>query len=240
MEQLEKYSWLNEYLEAVEKALGAMDLATLQPTSWQHFQPLIAKEWLEWFEAIVKERERKGVSFETLSRGFEPDLCREHLFFTLEDLKSARWPLEKRLAMSDFFYQLLKAQMPQGDLFGLNGSTRRHRRAEIEEIMKGDFEQGSPSAARELGKLYNGAYNLGAALYLDFYMGKAVENWGPYELPDGKILVIKELRFLHPVEIWPDIKTSCDKIDIYAVYEGVKFATDLIACHSYYTGDTIK
>jgi hypothetical protein len=240
MEAPEKFSWLDEYLTALEKSIGFMDLSTLQPTSWKHFQPLIAKEWLDWFWTIIEEREKKHVPFTEIARHLEPDLCREHLLFTLEDLKSARWPREKRLTVADFFYQTLKAQMPQGDLFGLYGSTRRHSEQDIEGIMTQEFVEGTPELAREFGKLYNAAYNLGASLYLDFYMGKAIENWGPYELPDGKMMVIKEMRNLRPLEIWPEILTKTNKVNLYAVYEGVTFSTDLIACHTQYAGDVIQ
>lgn len=239
MAQPEKYSWLDEYLESTEKSLGFMDLTTLQPTSWRHFHPLIANEWLNWFWKIIEEIEKRRVPFETIARGLEPDLCREYLLFTLEDLKSAHWQLKKRLRVADFFYQTLRAQTPRSDLFGLYGSTKRHSAEEIKTLVEKPFEQGTPAIARELGKLYNAAYNLGASLYLDFYMGKAIENWGPYELPDGKILVFKQMRFLKPLGVWKNIGTACNKIDLYAVYEGVKFSTDLIACHTQYEGDVI-
>lgn len=239
MAQPEKYSWLDEFLNSLQQALGFMDLSTLQPTSWRHFQPLIAREWLEWFWRIIEAREKLNVPFESLAKIFEPDLCREHLLFTLEDLKTARWPREKRLVVADFLYQILRAQMPQGDEFGLHGTTRRHTPAEIEQMLKKPFVAGTPLTARRLGKLYNGAYNLGAALYLDFYMGKAIENYGPYPLGGGKILVIKDMRYLRPVEIWPDINTPADRLVWYAVYENVKFATDMIACHTRYEGDPI-
>lgn len=240
MEQLEKYSWLDEFLQALEKTLGFMDLSTLQPTSWRHFQPLIAQEWLDWFWRIIEKRNEQNIPFETVAQVLQPDLCREHLLFTLEDLKTAHWPLEKRLQVANFFYQTLKAQMPQGDLFGLYGTTRRHSQNDIRSLMQNSFEQGTPEIARELGKLYNGAYNLGASLYLDFYMGKAVENWGPYQLENNQILVIKEMRFLRPTEIWSDIKTTMNKIGLFAVYENVEFSTDLIACHTQYKGDVIN
>lgn len=237
---MEKYTWINEFLDAVEKSLGFMDLSTLQPTSWRHFQPLIAKEWLEWFWEIIQERGHKQIPYSALAKVFEPDLCREHLIFTLEDLKTARWPREKRLKVADFLYQILKVQMPQGDLFGLRGTTRRHTKTEVEEMLKKKFEKGTPEIARELGKLYNAVYNLGASLYLDFYMGKAVENWGPYKLKNGEILVIKQMRHLKPVKVWPNINTDAEKLTLYAVYKNVEFSTDLIACHTQYRGDTIN
>ncbi len=241
MEQQEKYSWLDEYLESLERSLGFMDLSTLQPTSWRHFQPLIAKEWLLWFWNIIEEAERQKISYTEIAKCLEPDLCREHLCFVLEDLKTAKWELGKRLKVADFFYQVLKVQMPQGDLFGLEGTTKRHSSEEIEQIVNtGDFNKGTPEIAREFGKLYNAAYNLGASLYLDFYMGKAIENLGPYKLDNGRILVIKEMRFFRPLEIWPSLNTQCEKIDLYVIYENVKFSTDLIACHTQYEGDVIN
>lgn len=239
METKAPKTWHDEFLESCERALGFMDLSTLQPTSWRHFQPLIAKEWLEWFWKLIRVKERKQISPVQLAKTLEPALCREHLIFTLEDLKSARWPREKRLKVADFFYHILDAQMPHGDPFGLRGTTKRHTHDEVADIMPRKFQKGNPKVARELGKLYNAAYNLGAALHLDFYMGKAIENWGPYELPDGRILVIKEMRYLKVPDIWPHVKTKVHNMDLYAVYEGVKFSTDLIACHTQYEGDTI-
>ena len=240
MEQPEKFFWLDEFLDSLQKSIGFMDLTTLQPTSWRHFQPLISAEWLEWFWQIVETREQKNIPYEHIAQNFEPDLCREHLLFTLEDLKSAHWPLVRRLKIADFFYQTLKAQMPQGDLFGWHGSTKRHSAQEVKQLMRLKFTEGTPYIARELGKLYNGAYNLGAALYLDFYMGKAIENWGSYELPDGNILVVKQMRNLKPIEIWPNIETQSSLINLYTVYQGVTFSTDLIACHTQYQGDTLQ
>jgi len=228
---------LDEFLEAMEASLGAMDLSTLQPTSWRHSQPLNAAEWLEWFDRIVQTRKEKNIPFEKIAPHLPPDLCREHLFFTIEDLKTAHWPKEKRLETAEFFHQTLAAQMEPGDLFGLRGTTKP--RFDVPAIMRKKFRQGTPEAARALGKLYNAAYNIGAALYLDYYMGNAIENYGPYPLGDGRILVVKEMRHLRPTELWPARSTAADRLRLYCVYEDVKFATDLIACHTFYQGDPI-
>ncbi|MBV9349565.1 MAG: hypothetical protein JO026_02340 [Patescibacteria group bacterium] len=240
MEPPEKYSWIDEFLAAAEEALGFMDISTLQPTSWRHFQPLVAKEWLAWLERIVTEREKQNIPFTTVAAALDLDLCREQLLFTLEDLKTAHYPVAKRLAIADFFYQTLVVQTPQGDPSGLHGTTRKHSREEVTELMQKDFAAGNPEAARALGKLYNGAYNLGAALYLDFYMAKAIENWGPYEITQGRILVVKRMKNLLPTAVWDKIDTPIQDATIYAVYEGVKFSTDLVSCHTRYIGDAIR
>jgi hypothetical protein len=234
---VKKNHWLDEFLDATEKSLGAMDLATLQPTSWRHVQPLAAAEWLDWFYRIMSAQKEKKVSFKQLARFFPPDLCREHLFFTLEDLKVARWPKKKRLEVADFFYQLLRAQMEPNDLFGFQGTTKP--KLDVFRVMEKKFQVGTPHIARNLGKLYNAAYNLGAALYLDYYMGNAIENYGPYSLEGNRILVVKVMRHLRPKELWPNKSMPADSITLYCVYENVTFNTDLIACHTQYGGDPI-
>ena len=237
MVKQERFSWIDEFLDATEESLGLMDLSTLQPTSWRHFQPLIAQEWLRWFAPIIEKSSQYDAK--RLAPTLEPDLCREHLLFTAEDLKSARIPKAERMKFAEFFYELLKAQMPHGDAFGLRGTTKKHTDSQIAAMRRLKFEKGAPETARELGRLYNGAYNLGAALYLDFYMGLAVENFGPYKIGKNKILVVKEMRNLRPKEIWPHLKTKANRIVLYTIYKDVEFCTDMIACHTRYSGDII-
>lgn len=191
MEQQAKYFWLDDFLESIERTFGFMDLSTLQPTSWRHFQPLIAKEWLAWFERIQKEAKKQNVPIEKVAKSIPSDMIREGMLFLFEDLKTARWPKEKRLEMAEFFYKMQTSVLKE-DYFGLKGTNKKHSKQEVQEILKKDFVSGSPEAARELGKLYNAAYNLGAALFLDFYMGAPIENYGAYNLGNGQILVVKE------------------------------------------------
>ena len=229
MEKPATYSWLDYYLESAERSLGQMDFSTISPTSWRHTHPLFAAAWLDWFNRIVQAAREKKIPYESLASFLHPDLCREHLFFTLEDLKVARWPQIRRMELADFFYQLLKAQMEPDDLFGLYGSTRP--KMDLSAIQDKKFKQGTPDAARALGRLYNAAYNLSTALYLDYYMGNGIENYGPYPLTDGRILVIKEMRHLCPTILWPKFGGVPDRFRLLCIYRGVSFSTTLIACH---------
>ncbi|MBI2445233.1 hypothetical protein HYV43_02485 [Candidatus Micrarchaeota archaeon] len=230
-------AWLDEYLESTEKSLAQMDLSTISPTSWRHTQPLFAQAWLNWFSKIVDTVKEKNIPYATIAQFFPPDLCREHLFFTLEDVKVAKWPQEKRLEYADFFYQLLNAQMEPGDLFGIQGSTRP--KLDLAAIRAKTFQTGTPDSARALGRLYNAAYNLSTALYLDYYMGNGIENYGPYPLGGGRILVVKEMRHLFPTLLWPRFQAAADHVKLYCIYQDVSFSTTLIACHGNYVGDPI-
>lgn len=231
--------WIDEFLDAAQLALGAMDLATLQPTSWLHVHPLTSQEWLDWFYRIVQAQKRQKVAWEKLGKALHPALVQLHLMFTLEDAKVAQLPFEKRMEIANFFHNILRASK-QSDYFSLHGTNLIHSPKEVEQIMQRKFVKGTPDAARALGRLHNAAYNLGAALYLDFYMDQAIQNDGPYELQGGRQLVVKEANSLRPTEIWPDISTSAEKIDIYAVYEGVDYSLDFISCHSQFQGDPIE
>ncbi len=237
-EEEEAFGWLDEYLESLQRSLGQMDLSTISPTSWRHTQPLFAEAWLEWFSKIIEAQKTKQVPYAKISHFFPPDLCREHLLFTLEDMKVARWSNEKRMEFANFFYQMLKAQMQPGDLFGIRGSTRP--KMDLDAVKAKEFQKGTPEAARTLGRLYNSAYNLATTLYLDYYMGNGIENYGPYPLDDNRILVVKEMRHLSPSPLWPGFKAPADHLRLYCIYQDVSFSTTLIACHGNYTGDPIN
>lgn len=234
----DKFGWLDEFLDAVQASLGAMDLSTLQPTSWLHFQPLVDQEWLDWFYSLKKECDEQKISFKQLAKAFPPGLCREHLLFTLQDLKSGRWPREKRLEIAEWFYKIIRAGS-QGDYFGLEGSNLVHAPEQVQMILQKQFVEGSVESARALGRLHNAAYNLGAALYLDFYMGKPARNCGPYYLDNDRQLVVKQAFFLKPKQIWPDIASCAENIELFAIYQGTRFSVDFISCHSQFDGDAI-
>ncbi|MBI5035748.1 hypothetical protein HZC09_00240 [Candidatus Micrarchaeota archaeon] len=72
-------------------------------------------------------------------------------------------------------------------------------------------------------------------------MDKSIENYGPYQLGGNRILVIRDVKFLKPIDIWPQsAEVAADNLVSYSIYEGVSFSCDLIPCHSILTGDTIN
>lgn len=231
--------WLDEFLDATQATLGRMDFETLQPCSHQHFLPLIAKEWLPWFERIMDAREERQMPWSDVARAFSPVLAREHLIFTLEDLKVARWPLEKRLKAAGFFNRLMRATIPE-DSYSTDGTARVHSAVQVRQILGKKFQDATPASAKVLGRLYNAMYNLAAAWYLDFFMGIGAINYGPYPLKRGQSLFLKTSPDIKPLAVWPQAaEVPGKRIELFQIYQGTKVSVDLISCHVRYDGNAI-
>ena len=232
--------WLDEYLDAMQTTLGRMDFETLQPCSHQHFLPLIAKEWLPWFERIVDAREQQQMPWSHVAAAFSPVLAREHLIFALEDFKVARWPFGKRMKIINFFNQLMSENI-SSDPYATNGTACMHSHEQVRRFLKKEYQDATPETARELGKLYNALYNLSAAWYLDFLMGIGAVNYGPYPAGKAQNLFMKTSPDIRPTQVWPQASALPGKrIELFQIYDGVRPFVDLISCHVQYDGDPIS
>ncbi|MBI4360809.1 hypothetical protein HY572_03485 [Candidatus Micrarchaeota archaeon] len=240
MVEKESYSWLDEYLDAVEAALGNMDFSTLQPCSHQHVMPLAAAEWLEWFEGLMDACEERQIPFSDIADAFSPALAWEHFFFVLETMKAARWPREKRLRTARFFENVFRAGFKHNP-FGKKRECILDSDEKIRQTMTQPFQEGTVSAARSLGKLYNASYNLAAAWYLDFFMGIGAVNDGPYRLDDKTALLHKAAPDLKPDLLWPEArKMPFKRLDWFQAYEGITISVDLISCHTRFDGNAVN
>lgn len=232
--------WIDEYLDSMQATLGRMDFETLQPCSHQHFLPLIAKEWLPWFERIVDACEKQQMPWRRVADAFSPVLAREHLIFALEDLKVAKWPLARRMKIVNFFNQLMRQSIPN-DPYATDGTACSHSNEQVRGFLKKKYQNATPSDARSLGKLYNALYNLSAAWYLDFLMGIGAVNYGPYPVGRGQSLFMKTSPDIQPTKVWPQASTLLGKrIELFQIYEDVRPSVDLISCHVQYEGDPIS
>jgi hypothetical protein len=238
MEAPATYDWLDDLLDASEKTLGLLDIETMQPTSWRHAHPLFAKEWLDWFYTIIQEVKKQSISRKQLFACLSPALWRMHFAqFILEDFKSAQYPKEKRMEIVDFFQPLIMSAR-NGDYFAQQGTNLPMTEEQVSELLQRPFVEGN-AAGRELAKMFNATYNMGAGMYIDFYLDKVIENQGPYPVGKNQILVVKEMRFLSPTEIFPKVDTGVEKMTWYAVYENLGFRVSLIPAHSQYDGQPI-
>ncbi len=238
-------SWIDQYVESVLAALGAMDFGTLQPFDHLQFQPLMAKEFVEKIDEFVRRAKTQNIPFRELAAlwpGMSSLRCQ--LYFLLLDLKCARIPREKRLELADFFFNMLSAGA-KDDVFGFR-SNIVHTTGEVKELLSAkQLKQATPEIARWLGKIYTALYNLGAGYYVDFYFDYGAENEGPYDVSGlfgpGHVLVIKRFTGMKPVELFTTAAAFiADDIRIYSIYQNVIYRTDMISLHATYDGDTIN
>jgi hypothetical protein len=228
---------IKDFIQSMQAALGNMDLSTYEPINPFLFHPLFDQEWVERIKEVVEKSKNRSLP-ELAEKIKGNSNLRSQLFFLLLDLKSAKVEKDERLKIVDFFYQLLKIKA-KGDLYG-EKSNIAHTEEEVQEILKKEFTVANSEIAKLLGRIYSAAYHFANGLYSDFYTDYGVENFGPYDLENGEILVIKHFEDLKPTKLWPQIKTSCKTMTIYCVYKDVKFKCDAISAHTVYEGDQIE
>tara|TARA_Y100000310_G_scaffold338648_1_gene428892 strand:+ start:4681 stop:5709 length:1029 start_codon:yes stop_codon:yes gene_type:complete len=229
---------LTKFVESYVQAIGDMDMTTFEPLSLFGFHPMFDKEWIARIEKCMEYS--KHVSMDDLAKKIKnASHLRAQLCFILMDLKTAGIAPEKRKKIAEWVYSLLE-KLAKKDVNGFK-SNIKHTHSEIEKIMKKKFEKGSIEAGKLLGRLYTSAYHLVNGLYTDFYTDWGIENIGPYDLGDGRILVIKKFANLNPKLLWAHTKDfPCSGFTIYSVYKDVKFSCDAISVHTQYEGDPIK
>lgn len=239
------HSWLDQYIESVHTALGAMDFGTLQPFDHLQFSPLIAKEWIEKISELMKRTKEQNMSTKELAAlwpGMSSLRCQ--MCFMILDLKSVRIPKEKCVEITRFLFEMLQHGAKE-DVHGFNSNITMTKKEVKALFKKKQLKRATPAIAKNLGMIYNSLYNLGAGYYVDFYLDYGIENDGPYDVSEiyglGHILVIKHVRGMKPVELFPEAEGFiADDVTIYCVYKDVKYTTNLVSVHSIYEGDTIN
>ena len=237
-------NWFREFASSVLTAVGVMDFFTLRPFSHFELHPLFSKEMVSYLNEIIDEFEKKGITYRQLAEVVNPTNLRAQLYFAILDMKCAHTPKENRIRISNFFKGILDAKMFE-DPFVNNRKNLIHTPEEIDTLLqKIEFKSADENIARQLGRVYAAGFHLVNGLYTDIYTDYGVENYGPYKTKkfgEGHFMVIKHLKDLRPVEIWPNTEGVMHKeIKIYCIYSGIEYYTSFVSCHSVYKGDAIK
>lgn len=241
----ENASWVDDFVSSYDKAIHDMDWDTLRPFSFLQFHPLYASQWRSKIISLLDACKNQGISDADLAKlGWDAGIWRDQLFFLSLDMKSARVPVEKRLAVFEFFNRGILASVFR-DHYGKN-SNIGHKQSEVSAMLREyPWHHGNPEHARQLGKLYSAAIHLVHALYGDIYTGYSADNFGPYDVSrkygKGHILVIRKFRDLKPLDVWPRVDSfPCKSLWIYTVYSGVSYSCDAISCHSIFKGNVLE
>lgn len=231
---------IKKFIYSFLKAVGNMDISTLEPMSNFMFHPLFAKEWVDKIEQVIEFVEKENLSFEDIAKLISgPSHLRAQFFFLLCDLKCAKTEKEKRIKIANFWNVVLKKKAVE-DEYG-EESNIVHTKDDIKNLIWDvRFNQGNEEIGKEIGRLYSAGYHLVNGLYTDFYTDFGVECFGQYILDNDHILVIRQFNDLNPKELWPEIDSPCERLTIHTIYKNIKFRCDAISVHSIFEGDTIK
>ncbi len=214
-----------------------MDISTIKPMDNFMFHPLFDEQWLRRIERVIDEKNKQDKTITEIAGAIDGlSHHKAQYLFLLLDAKSAHAKKARRMRLARFFHDIL-LEKAKADHCGFK-SNIGHSFFEIEEILKKPFRKADPKTAKMLGRLYTTAYHFVNGLYTDFYTDYGVENFGPYNLGKGKILVIKHFQDLRPEAIW-NTGSPAKTMTIYSIYQGVRFKTDAISCHTMYEGDPI-
>lgn len=233
-----EFSWIDELMQASKTALNNMDIGTMKPINFTEIEHYFAKEWVfKIFQILEKSKELK-ISHKTLAKVMHaPSVKRVEVLLTLINAKLANIKKEYRIKIAEFFYKMLKS-VCLTDPFAMQKNII-HNKAHIKKI-KSKLKPANPKIAKKLGRLTNSCYNLSYGLYGDINPQICYDNFGPYKIGKG-ILVIKKFQNLMPIKLWGDLVSDipCNTIKLYCYYENVDFSIDMLT-HTILKGDTIN
>lgn len=229
-----------DFINSMTHTIGNVDMTTIKPVHSLVFHPLFDKEWLARIEQVRCCVQEGHLSLQEAADSISgASHLRTQYKFLLNDLKSADLPRAKRVALAEFFHDLLSIKAID-DIYGCK-SNIVHTQDEIAAIEHRSFQPGEPKIARILAQLYNAGYHFVNGLYTDFYTDFGVENFGSYALDNERNLLVRHFTDLCPTIIWPELVHSPGKtLTIYLVFKGAKFYCNAISCHSFYEGNPIQ
>lgn len=235
--------WIDEYAKATHKAFIGMVPSSWGPVDGFAVQKVLANVFIDrMYESISKAIE-KNLSFEEVAKTFpSPSTLRASLFtslFTAYQFAEPK-PKEKMRAIVDFSIKLL-SQVFKEDIWAYK-SNIIHTSKDIEGIISNiPWKDGSPEKAKMLGKLYSTMDAYSHAVYRDFFPQEVHDIYGPYQLNESEILLIKHFPKIYAPELWSDLKDiKYRDIKIFQIYKDVNFECELIGMHSRYQGDLIN
>lgn len=225
------------FLQSFVSSVTAMDFSTFNDTiSWDRYDPLVANNWTKRILNMVDDCEQMGLEPLEVAKLFpSTSELRGTMFFELWLTKFAKVSKEQRLKIFDFFSQALKALCLE-DPYG-QSKNLIHSGEKIENLVS-KTSLASPEIARKLGRLVSACYHLGHAFYSDMHPTVVYDNYGPYHLANGQMIVVKDFgNFV--TSLWRESQNfTFNHIQIVAVYRGVGMAVDSVS-HVQYVGDPI-
>jgi len=221
--------WLNEFLTAYSRAVTNSGESAWFPFSTYRFYPLHYDLDLKRWDHVSATAKRKGATPQALATTIAgPLTIRTDLHFALHAGKVANeWEAERTKRVIEFLHELCQYRCPiNEDRYGLY-SAQIHNRDEIQALVQNTpWYAIANQRARSVGNLIMAAIHTAYAYYCDFCYLQWFEVLGPYNLPDGRKLIIRRFSNFQPTEVWPGPFASFRSLDILTVYRQADIVVD--------------
>lgn len=239
MAEKEKYmKWIDEFSRASFGLYSGNTISAFQPLDFFHYYGL----WYDlWLERIIKAMEKINAE----NRSYEE---LKDILPTTSNLRaliqkaipayigSDRSKKELYARYTNFVARMLIESCPE-DPFGLS-RTPLYSNQKIKTIIKvTNWQPASPIEARMMGKLITAAGSLVHGLYNDVVTDFGWDTYGPFDdvlWKEAKYtMLIRNFSDLQPGDLWPQkLMASIKSFKIYQLYQGVKWATSYVGCHT--------
>lgn len=224
---------IDALMDACCEGLWSLDPRTTFPFWDYDMAPLLSEPWMSGVLTAIKRLElHPGQSASLIELLSGPSVPRKELLYSLFDMKVARLPRAKRMAVVQFWIQLLKRWCGPDWL-------SRGRNCVLDEPAIEDWSQGSGWTVasvrdgRALGELTVALNALAYSLFSDVFVHQCAECRGPYDvLIDGnasrQTLLVRVWRDLLPLELWPSYSGAGPRcVEVRSVYRDVRFVVDI-------------
>ena len=235
-------SWIKSFTESSFKLFAGNTLEAFQPLDFFHFYPLWHDLWVKRIALVIKSLDLENKKFSEIKDLLPPPSNMRAILQKL--IPCYRGVGEKNVedynVVTIFFARMLEESCP-ADPFALN-SNPAHSLEEIEEIKNIEWQTADSYGAKKIGRLITAAGSLVHGLYNDLVTDFGWEAYGPYNLDNSQVCLIRHFPDLRPLDIWSENFVAPIKdLLIYTWYENVEWEISFVGCHTLVkSGDPIS
>ena len=220
-------SWTDELLDSFGNAIAASDSGGWQPFNpfllWPHY----AVPWMDRLWTAYEKAQEKNLQPLDLTKCFlGPLFLRQELSEVMFFAKSSNYDREKTKKLLDWLHEILLAKCTE-DPYGFN-STKILKPDDVGYLMKMfPFRLVDEAEAREAGKLIHACEELSWSYFYDWIYWQCFEIYGPYQLPNNQVLLLRAFTDFSPGEIWPHAANfEPSTVYVYTIYKDVDLKLD--------------
>lgn len=232
---MEREQEIEDFLRAIEDGFSGVNPRTSWPLNGGQIDAYFdVDEALDIYYRLVKLKKKLSIK-EISDLMPPPDVIRIFLqhnsiigLKVAKELGIGEVSIKDRVDYTLFLFDILR-QKVRNDIFCADGKNLILSQEEVREILEksGWNEPKDEEEKKKVAFLNVMGNNLAYTLYYDVFMTGGVYLHGAYEardtFGDGAVLVVRDYHDLNPVELWPDLEMSFNKMKIFVVYKNLDY-----------------